>query len=832
MEQNLYFIISCAKPFAQNIQKNISIEHEKIKIKPLEIIDNIKNKDIFKDIKELSDSLNNKNIYLYKLKLIPTKDNDNNNITIIIDNLNMNEYKLKCSLNLKKGVKNYFIYSTEFKYDFNFNFKNIAKKIGYYLKITDKFIDKDSEDFINKKFDIENYQKFLLFKSYLKQKEKSNYIDDLLNCTIQEIYNINSYEFILIFLIDLIKFEKDYLKINHKLFESFISEFNMEKNIDIKQYKNEEYYKIIAIIEDYRVFLEQKPKLLLNLDIIILLFYQKNIRKEFNIFFNKIKSKNEVVHYILKNREIFYAYDCDEMEIIYKNGAIKIYDVLNLCSNFNEYIKFYIKMYENKNKRIEILKVDLAKMPNIQENYEFNYLIKFVDITIDDNDIKYYPYEKYVELINKLNNYKKLLELKSIFLDKYNKNWKSDDINKNLRKKIHEIGKLDIEADNLDNMQIIKFIQDDAKFYYNDYANIKNDEYACLIGHINLNEINEDFKNQFYYNNYDYEKLMKENYPKFIKSIFKKVESFNNLQTLYELFNLQYKQNIKKNDVILNKIIDIIFDKQLKRNNKDFSKEIKDLIIILFKYVNKNETYLNYLFNGIKDNLSQDEIDEIYMKILNNYFDNFNKNIIDKLIYETTNEGLSTISVVLKKYNSNKKLQKYYLSKKNLKVINEEEIFDNEFSCNLKLILNLVESGFFLDNYFEDINYIKQTKTLLNNQKSNLKSLNFKINLLHRLKSLKNGLKKRIFIISFGHKEESDELFQLINSKIKSYLNICNKLDRIIELFSNYYPNEKNDIILEYGKLIENITQNPIKEFPENINNLDDNYKIALNYII
>ena len=133
MEQNLYFIISCAKPFAQNIQKNISIEHEKIKIKPLEIIDNIKNKDIFKDIKELSDSLNNKNIYLYKLKLIPTKDNDNNNITIIIDNLNMNEYKLKCSLNLKKGVKNYFIYSTEFKYDFNFNFKNIAKKIFCYL---------------------------------------------------------------------------------------------------------------------------------------------------------------------------------------------------------------------------------------------------------------------------------------------------------------------------------------------------------------------------------------------------------------------------------------------------------------------------------------------------------------------------------------------------------------------------------------------------------------------------------------------------------------------------------------------------------------------------
>ena len=306
----------------------------------------------------------------------------------------------------------------------------------------------------------------MIFKEYLKQEKKSDFIDDLLNCTIQEIYNINNYEFILIFLIDLTKFEKDYLKVNKKLFESFISAFNKEKNIVINQYKNEEYYKIISIIEDYRVYLEQKPKLLLNLDIIILLFYQKNIRKEFKTFFNKIKSKNELVQYILKNRKIFYAYDCDEMVIIYNNGfPIEINDVLSLSSDFKEYIKFYITMYENKNKRNEILRVDLKKMPDILENYELNNLIRFVDITIDNSKI-YFPFEKYNELINKLSDYGKLLGLKSIF-DKHSRNYKSVEINKNLRKKIHEIGKLCIEMDKFDNIQIIKFIQDDAKSYYN-----------------------------------------------------------------------------------------------------------------------------------------------------------------------------------------------------------------------------------------------------------------------------------------------------------------------------------------------------------------------------
>ena len=82
------------------------------------------------------------------------------------------------------------------------------------------------------------------------------------------------------------------------------------------------------------------------------------------------------------------------------------------------------------------------------------------------------------------------------------------------------------------------------------------------------------------------------------------------------------------------------------------------------------------------------------MQILNTNFANFKKKIIDELIKATTNNEQLTISAVLKKYNSYKELQKYYLSnylsKKDFKVVNKEEIFNKELSNDLKLIPSLI----------------------------------------------------------------------------------------------------------------------------------------------
>ena len=150
MEKYLFFIISCSKSIEQNDLENLLFEYEykEIEIKAFKIVDIIKRKDIFKGVKGLIDSLNNKNIYLCIIKLHAEKDNHGIKITIKIDKLNKSECKLKWSLNLKKGVKNIFIYSTEFKNDIPFYNKIIYL---YFFNDKDKFKDKDVEDFVNKK---------------------------------------------------------------------------------------------------------------------------------------------------------------------------------------------------------------------------------------------------------------------------------------------------------------------------------------------------------------------------------------------------------------------------------------------------------------------------------------------------------------------------------------------------------------------------------------------------------------------------------------------------------------------------------------------------------
>ena len=820
MEKNIYFIISCKNIIGQEDMKSISFESKTSKTTSSEFLIVRENNNNFIEIKALNNSFKDKNIYLFNLKVLSEKGYENS----IYVHIKIFGKKLKSSLELNKKVNHYFIYSTKFEYDDFFSFLPLN-------------ISQDVKDFVYNKFDIENYQKFLIFKEYLKLHEQSNYIDILLKCTIDEIYisSVINYEFILNFLIDLLKFEKDYSKVNQKLFESVISGFNETKKVNITKYNNEEYNKIISIIESYRNNFKKKPYIL-NLDIIILLFYQTNIRDKFIVFMNKVESKKSVIDYILKNDYIFKKYNCSEMEKIYINGEkIDVNKVINLSSTCNEYIKFFIKISEIKHN--EIINIDLKIMPSIEINYEINDLKKFIKISII-NEKLYFPSNKFVELIEKLNktNYMKLLELKSIFCDKdYNNNWKTNKIQKSIKTAIHQTGKSFIENNKLNNLEIINFIQEDAKDYYSYYQIY--DEYASLIGYININEINDEFKKQFNNNNYDYQNLMKKkNYPIFINSIFKKVYSFRNLKTLYELFNLNNKQNQKEE--ILIEIINIIYDKKLNRDDNDFSKEIKDIIKILFNFIIKKKNFFEYLLDGLKSNLSEKEIDEICLEILNNSFETLkkdNKDIIDKLI--DTICPNKQINSVLAKFKNNREIQKYYLSKKEkeIKIVTEEELFDDELSKSLKDISTLIKYKLFTENNYEDINIIKEIKKFMNIQFENLNNLNFKWDKLKQMRQLNlkkskskiKNLKNRIFIISLGNKKDADELYELINSEIKNDFDIYNNIDKIINIFSTYYPNEKKDIIEQYKGILFEIKNKPIREFPKKVNNLDENYKIA-----
>ena len=264
------------------------------------------NKDIYFESKYINLSSNsNKNIIIVKQELFKVKEYGTNFMEIKISE-NLNIYLCKIiikinSINEEVFIKINFLDKVliseiplEFKNNKSIYFiYEIKYKCEDLLPIEFKFWDdniKDIKDFINNIFKINKLQKFLIFKKYLELHENLKYIDNLLENTKNEIINSKDYidyEFLLSFFITLFGSKTKYSAVPDNLksyFKLAISNFINIKKVNIKNYYNKEYNEIIKALENYKNDLEEE-KSLLNLDLIILLFYQTNNRKEFGKFF-------------------------------------------------------------------------------------------------------------------------------------------------------------------------------------------------------------------------------------------------------------------------------------------------------------------------------------------------------------------------------------------------------------------------------------------------------------------------------------------------------------------------------------------------------------------
>lgn len=176
---------------------------------------------------------------------------------------------------------------------------------------------------------------------------------------------------------------------------------------------------------------------------------------------------------------------------------------------------------------------------DIDENIGNNELTQFLENWIELKNP--FPEQKFLNLIKKLdkNDYRKLYFIKTIF-SKYNVK------NKILNKSFHETGKIFIENNKLNNLEIITFIHDNVINYYQSYKN--NHEYIDLISHIDIDKIDTKFCEKFKENNYDYKQLFEQNYLSFLDAIIKCVKSFKHLKILYQIF-----ENEIKNKEVINK---------------------------------------------------------------------------------------------------------------------------------------------------------------------------------------------------------------------------------------------------------------------------------------
>ena len=567
--------------------------------------------------------------------------------------------------------------------------------------------------------------------------------------------------------------------------------------------------------------------LVLNLDLIILLFYQTN-KKEFKSFFEKIENKKEVVKYIIKHPKIFNQYNCSELNLIYDNAEEnQIGRILSVSSNLSEFINFFCLNIEKiKNQNLYKF-INFKNCPFPDENYDYLNLIKFVEFIIDKEDI-YLPYEQFIALVEKLRlkDYKKLIELKSIFIQ-YEKDWKVNAIIKKLNESIHLTGKKFIEENKLDNLEIITFIQEDAKNYYNSYSS-KNENFACLIGHINLDKIDIKFINTFIGkpSHYDYKKLMKNNYNTFINSVIKNVTSFKHLKVLYRMFNLDEEQDKE----IISEIINLLNSKGLEKLEQLSMDELSNILGELFKYVQligeKFEIYR--LIKGIKFNFKNSGANEIFINILNNNDFKLDKEVIDILINSINNNiGILTYKGIITILNnfSRTDIQIQFLQKQGERNITEEELYKIKMSDNLKFVFDLIKYGFF-DMQFNTVRLIKNTRKLMQSQLNKLKEFNFSVNQLILMKELnnennekkENNLKSRLYIISLGDKSIIDDLYSSLTEKINLCYKIIEQIKEMINIFSNYYPREEEETINKLQKTEKEINENPINKFPKKNN--------------
>ena len=488
------------------------------------------------------------------------------------------------------------------------------------------------------------------------------------------------------------------------------------------------------------------------------------------------------------------------MQLIYANADDKeIGCISSLSSNFNEYISFICLNIENiKNKNL-YQNINLKNCPNIGENYNYEELNKFVEFILD-KEFTYFPLLQFKTLIKKLdsNDYEKLIQLQSIFIN-YEENQKVEEIIEQLDISIHFTGKKFIEENKLDNLQIINFIKNDGLIFNNEYKEDEN--FARLIGHINLDKIDNQFIIEFIGRPYyDYKYIMDKNYKVFINSIIRNVKSFQHLKILYRIFNLDEK----KDKEIIIQIINFLNLKVLDKNIS--KKELFNILGALFvcvQLIDKKNENLNNLIKGIKFNFRNDEINEIFVNILNKNELKLNKNVIDILINTIidSSDNLTNKEIIdiLKSF-SNKYIQINFLQKQKKSIITEIELYQIKMSDNLKYVFDLIKNGFFLEKY-QNIPYIRETRDFMQIQIKNLEEFNFSIELLKVLEKLdkekeENNLFNRLYIISLGNNTIRKDLYNSLIDTIDSCFEILDQIKEIIKIFSIYYPREEEYIII------------------------------------
>ncbi|ORX42163.1 hypothetical protein BCR36DRAFT_465718 [Piromyces finnis] len=742
-------------------------------------------------VDEFNNSFKDKSIFLFIANI--ELENDEDWIKIEFD-YNKEIFQSKSSISIKR-------YQQKFVYSMSYIV--IDKNKGIIKKMCNKFKNNnESKNFIINKYGLSNMQKFIIYKEYLIREKLDLLVLYLLEEKVKELLNN-----ILSSLIkkNEIRIRKD-INININPYKKIIDKFDLYNSDDI----NRE-----------------------NILFFLLIYNQIYHIKNFNDIYVKIQKKKEILNFIRKNKNIFSNLKCENLKMIYEKAnkeETSINDVLILASNSNEYISFFCSV--KKDIINKCVKIKFDKIPELDGKTNIKLLESFINELIEMNvQLEKSDYDtierKFLMLINVLKtkeeDYNKLNELKNIIL-------KYDDTNIPLFKKIlekvynalHDLGKSLIEKHKWNNIEILNYLQEDVKVSYKEHKS--DPRIASLIKFINLDEINEDFCKKFIGNindPYDYKKQFNKNYNVFISSLVKNAKTYNHLTKLYKIFNIESIP--RQSEDIIKNLVDI-FGKDLERNGMEFC-EIEIIIYTLYKLVSDNRDYCaKSIIKNTKNVLNEREVNHLFLFIIDNFSDDISESLCEKLIININDMSDNKVIETLKQTKS-EKIKIKIIEKLESKVIKEEDVFNVGLTDELELLQNIIKlNDLQKDNKnFINVSYIKKTREVVNNIIKKLRNLEFCMNQIESMYNLyekeidknRNLLQDRFQILSFGDIENITTLYERTVNTMNYCITKSREIDEIINVFSNYYPNEKHDIIDNYKELKKQIINNPICDFPD-----------------
>jgi len=802
-------------------------------------------------VQEFNNSFENKSIFLYKINI---KLNEDTKRFKIIFTYNDELVQSKSIITIKK-YQQLFLFTLDYV-----NIDKETSKIKDITKIFAKTIKNFKKKFLNAddsktvktikdptkgKYVISDLQKFVIYKKYLIGNEVKNLIPDLLEEALKNIIEPEkiNFEYMLVYfntVIDNNKYFYSIPKESKRLLDIILSNFVDKEKIDIRKYNNSEYDKLIRLMGSY-YYGNLEKKSLTGYYLFIILFHQMNsLENKFNEYFNKIIMKQDAIDFIIKHKKLFPNLVFSNLRNIFSAAdweKTSLNDVLMLASSYNDYLRFfssqahYIKKYEPK--------IQFDKCPKPTEDTDLglleNFIKNLIEMELENQDINNIK-NKFILLINSLNekDYEKLKKLKNITL-KYGNILMTKSIMEKIDDALHTTGKVYIENDRWSNMDILNYIQEDNKKYYREHKS--NKEFATLIEHIDLDKVDEKFIKKFVGNvkdPYDYKIQFENNYNEFISSIVKKVRNYHHLRIVYNLFNME--NNLKQNNHIIDNLINT-FIEGLERDNMEFS-DIEVLVTQLYRLVSNNDNYcMKKLIGATKSNFNQNESNEIFIFMLNNFSNELNLSLIENLVKSVNDFSNGNALEILGKL-KNEKVSQLILNKLGNRVIKQDEIFAIKPSENLKFLFEFVRMGYFNyeDDQFRKAIYINKSLSIIKNIIDRLNDFNFSINQLQNMHQLYkmtyeynnnkkyNELESRFYILALGNYngDVMNQLYPKIVNKIKSCNSTLEKMEEIINIFKNYYPNEKREIIQNFEEIRFEILSNPIKNFPceEDLNNL------------